>query len=373
MRSLFESTTINGMTLNNRLVRSATWEGMCDDSGRPTEKLIACYRDLARGGIGLIISGYSYVRAEGKQQVGKMGIDRDDLADAHLALTGAVHETGGTLAIQIVHAGGQAPAKNLNRKPVAPSAVKVDQFPDLPDELTPAEIEEIIAAFGQAATRAKTWGYDGVQLHGAHGYLINQFLSPHTNRRTDEYGGGIENRCRFLMAVYRNVRQAVGNNYPVMIKLNAADNLEGGLTAEDGLYAAGLLSAAGIDTIEVSAGTSASGAKNPARTRISRPEKEAYNLDLALRIKAEVDCPVMIVGGLRSFAVAQQTVADHGLDYIALSRPLIREPDLPHRWQQGNREPAKCISCNGCFKPGREEGGIYCVAEKKERQKAEKP
>ena len=370
MATLFEKTAINGMTMRNRMVRSATWEGMCEQDGRPTEKLINCYRDLAQGGIGLIISGYTFVRPDGKQFPGKMGIHTDEFARVYEELTSSVHDAGGKIAVQLVHAGGQTDANNAGRQPLAPSAVQVDQFQEMPAELTKDEISEIIAAFAEGARRAKAWGFDGVQLHGAHGYLINQFLSPLTNRRTDEYGGSVENRCQFMLEVYRKVRESVGDDYPVFIKLNAADNLDGGLEVDDAIYAAKKLDEAGIDAIEISAGTPASGEENPAREKILKPEKEAYNLPLAHRIKEAVNCPVMVVGGFRSYEVAESTIKDDGIDYIAMARPLIREPALANRWQQGDRSRAKCISCNSCFMPGLEEGGIYCVIEKKEREKA---
>jgi 2,4-dienoyl-CoA reductase-like NADH-dependent reductase (Old Yellow Enzyme family) len=365
MATLFDNSVINGMTLKNRLVRSATWEGMCDGDGRPGAKLVACYRDLARGGVGLIVSGFTFVRPEGKQMPGKMGIHTDASAEAFQTLTAAVHDAGGKIAIQLVHAGGQASRAVAGRQPLAPSAVKVAQFAEAPAELAPHEIDAVVAAFADAARRAQAWGFDAVQLHGAHGYLINQFLSPLTNRRTDGYGGAIENRCRFLREVYQAVRGTVGRDFPVMIKLNAADNLEGGLAIEDALSAARMLDTLGIDAIEVSAGTPASGDRSPARMKINTPEKEAYHLGLAGRIKAVVGCPVMVVGGFRSYDVAEKAITVNGLDYVALARPLIREPDLPARWQAGDREPARCISCNGCFKPGLEEGGIYCIVARK--------
>ena len=370
MATVFEETAINGMVMNNRMIRSATWEGMCEQDGRPTEKLINCYRDLAQGGIGLIITGYTFVLPEGKGLPGKMGIHTDDFAADYENLTGSVHHAGGTIAVQLVHAGGQTDANNAGRQPLAPSAVQVDQFPEMPAELTKDEISNTISAFAEGARRAKAWGFDGVQLHGAHGFLINQFLSPLTNRRTDEYGGSIENRSRFLLEVYRKVRDTVGASYPVFIKLNAADNLDGGLEIDDAVYAAKKLAEVGIDAIEVSAGTPASGEIGPAREKILKPEKEAYNLPLAHRIKEEVNCPVMVVGGFRSYEVAERTIKDDGMDYIAMARPLIREPGLANRWLQGDRSPATCISCNSCFMPGLEEGGIYCVIEKKEREKA---
>ena len=372
MATLFEETAINGMTMRNRMVRSATWEGMCDLEGRPTEKLINCYCNLAQGGIGLIVSGYTFVCTEGKQLPGQMGIYTDDFEEDYKSLTGAVNDADGKIAVQLVHAGGQTDTGNAGRQPLAPSAVQVDQFPEIPAELTKDEISDLVAAFGEGARRAKAWGFDAVQLHGAHGYLINQFLSPHTNRRNDEYGGGIENRCRFLLEVYRKVREAVGVDYPVLIKLTGADNLDGGLENEEAVYAAKKLAEAGIDAIEVSAGTIASGDRNPAREKINMPEKEAYNLELARRIKEAVSCPVMVVGGFRSYEVAEKAVRDDGMDYIAMARPLIREPDLPNRWLRGDRTSAECLSCNKCFIPGLKDGGIYCVVKKMEREKVAK-
>lgn len=372
MATLFEETTINGMTLRNRMVRSATWEGMCDQDGRPTERLINCYKDLAKGGIGLIITGYAFVRLDGKNNPGQMGIHTDNFADDYKKMTKAVHEAGGKIAVQLVHGGGQSNAEIAGRQPFAPSAVKVNQFPEMPAELTRDEISKIITAFGEAARRARSWGVDAVQLHGAHGFLINQFLSPLTNRRTDEYGGSIENRSRFLLEVYRNVRETVGADYPVLIKLNASDHVDGGLEIDDSVYAAKKLAEAGINAIEVSAGTSASGEKSPVRRKINKSEKEAYNLKLARRIKEAVSCLLMVVGGFRSYRVAEKAIRDSCMDYISMARPLIREPGLANRWLQGDRKRAMCISCNKCFMPGREEGGIYCVIEKKKQEKAAK-
>lgn len=369
MKTVFEETTVKGMKLKNRLVRSATWEGMCDHNGCPTDTLTDFYCQLALGGIGLIITGYTFVRPDGKQLPGKMGIHTDNFADEFKKMTGSVHDAGGTIAVQLVHAGGQTDSSNAGRQPLAPSAIQVDQFPEMPAELTTNEISDIVNAFGEGARRAREWGFDAVQLHGAHGYLINQFLSPLTNRRTDGYGGSIENRSRFVIEVYNKVRDAVGSDYPVLIKLNASDHLEGGLSVQDATYVAQQLSELGIDAIEVSAGTPASGDKSPARAKINKPEKEAYHLRLALEIKKAVSCPVMVVGGIRSYEVAEKAVSEGELDYISMARPLIREPALPHRWQKGDRSPAKCISCNGCFMPGIKEGGIYCVAEKKEKRK----
>ena len=366
MSHIFERTVINGMVLENRLVRSATWEGMCTGEGRPTEKLVSCYRDLARGGVGLIVTGYAYVRPDGRQLPGTMGIYTDDFADEMRHLTDVVHAEGGSIAMQLVHTGGKANTAGLDCLPVSPSGIGLASSPGPSVAMTRSDIESMITAFAAGAARAKEYGFDAVQLHAAHGYLINQFLSPLTNRRADEYGGSVENRRRFLMEVYAVVRQAVGLHYPVLIKLNVDDFLEGGLIGEEAIEAARRLDAAGMDAIEVSGGTADSGERTPARGRAKSPAEEGYHRDLARRVKAVVSCPVMVVGGFRSRAVVEETLQSGGADYIAMARPFIREPDLVAKWRQGGGSPAACQSCNGCFKPGLEEGGIYCV---KQREK----
>lgn len=365
MAQLFKPITINGLTLKNRLVRSATWEGMADADGRPTQKLIDSYKNLVAGGVGLIITGFAYVRPDGKQLPGKMGLYNDDFSAEYRAMTEAVHEAGGKIAIQLVHAGGQVQQQSGQPKTVAPSAVEVAQYPQKPNALSSDDITGIINAFTESARRAKKWGFDAVQLHGAHGYLLNQFLSPLTNQREDQYGGSDINRARFSLEVYEAVRASVGADYPVMIKLNASDHLDGGLTTEGALIAAQMLSDAGIDAVEVSSGTPASGSKNPARMKINVPEKEAYNLELAISVQQKTHCAIMTVGGIRTFEVAEKAL-NRGVDLVSMSRPLIREPHLPKRWQSGDLSGANCISCNGCFKPGMA-GGIYCVAEKKDQ------
>jgi 2,4-dienoyl-CoA reductase-like NADH-dependent reductase (Old Yellow Enzyme family) len=360
------------MTLGNRFVRSATWEGMCEKDGRPTSRLASCYRDLALGGVGLIITGYAFVRPDGKQLPGKMGIHSDDFAVEMQTLSRAVHNEGGRICMQLVHAGGQTTTKTAGRRPLAPYSIKVEQFPEEPEAMSKEDIDEIVAAFGEGARRAKAYGFDAVQLHAAHGYLINQFLSPLTNRRTDGYGGSLQNRCRFLLEVYSRVRSEVGADFPVLVKLNGSDNLEGGLLLEDAVYASRLLDQEKIDAIEVSGGTSASGEETPVRIKIDAPEREAYNLALAREIKEAVRCPVMVVGGFRSLEVINKAIREDGIDYISMARPFIREPQLLRRWKGGDTSPARCISCNGCFKPGLKEGGIYCVVEKREEQKRKK-
>ncbi|MCP3898280.1 MAG: NADH:flavin oxidoreductase [Desulfobacteraceae bacterium] len=368
MIKIFEKTNINSMQLTNRLVRSATWEGMCDPDGRPGAKLIEYYKTLAKGGIGLIISGYTFIRPEGKQLPGKMGLCTDDFADVYKQMTNEVHKAGGKIVIQLVHAGGQADQKSSGFPPLAPSAIKVDQYPVLPSMLSKEEIKDIVDAFAKASLRAKNYGFDGVQIHGAHGYLINQFLSPLTNQRDDDYGGSLENRARFLFEVLDGIRAEVGESFPVLIKLNAADYVDGGLELKGALWTAEKLSQKGIDAIEVSSGTGASGALTPVRTKILSQDKEAYNLGVALAIKENVSCPVMVVGGFRSLEMVKNAIEEMEIDFVSMSRPLIREPNLPLRWEQGDENPATCISCNKCFQGGRFKGGIFCVPAKKKEK-----
>ncbi len=353
---LFSPGSMNQLSLKNRIVRSATWEGMCDADGQPTEPLIDLYRNLAAGVLGLLISGYSYVRADGKQLAGKMGMDNDRLIPALQKLTTAVHEAGGKIFCQLVHAGGQAAAD----APLAPSVLAEKTNVRA---MTTQDIAEIVNAFGLAATRAKSAGFDGVQLHGAHGYLINQFLSPLTNRRKDDYGGSLVNRTRFLHEVYQAVRAAVGPDYPLTIKLTAADNMAGGFVLEDALTVARQLDSWGIDAIEVSSGTAAAGDLSPVRQKIDSLAQQAYNAANARAIKQVVRIPVLTVGGIRSPQLAEDLLVKGDADYVALSRPLIREPDLANRWQANPGHRATCISCNGCFRPGLKEGGIRCVVD----------
>lgn len=360
-RPLFNPFRIGSIEIPNRLVRSATWEGMCTPEGVAEPRLSDLYCDLARGGVGLIISGYAYVREDGKQLPGKMGMYRNSLLPALTALTDAVHEAEGTIFCQLVHAGGQATNKATNFQALAPSALENRLYPAVPREMTVDDINLLIDAFAEAALRARDGGFDGVQLHGAHGYLISQFLSPLTNQRQDDYGGSLENRMRFLVRVYQAVRTATGPGYPVTIKLNASDNIPGGFTIDEAVIVAKELDALGIDAIEVSSGNAASGLLGPVRQGIDTTEKEAYNAAFAKTIKEQVQAPVMVVGGLRSLPVIENMLERGAADLFSLSRPLIREPGLVNHWHRGKNYRATCISCNGCFRPGLKGEGIRCV------------
>jgi 2,4-dienoyl-CoA reductase-like NADH-dependent reductase (Old Yellow Enzyme family) len=367
MNKLFESTSINGMQLSNRFVRSATWEGMAGDDGSVTDKLIEAMNDLASGGVGLIITSHAYVRPDGQAGPWQLGVYKDDLIPGLRRMTDSVHDRGGKIVMQIAHAGQFALAKPDKQPPFAVSEPG-EQTKSRSVEMTGGDIQEMVAAFADAAGRAKKAGFDGVQIHSAHGYLLNQFLSPAFNRRRDEYGGSISNRARIHLEVYRAVRDIVGKDYPILVKINCRDFIEDGLSLEDSVQVADMLARAGIDSIEVSGGLVISGKLTPSRFGIDAEEKEAYFSEELRAFRKAVHVPLMLVGGIRSFPVAERLVEGGIADYISMSRPFIREPDLINRWKAGDLRKADCLSDNLCFKPGVEGKGIYCVAG--ERQKA---
>ncbi|MEJ2165565.1 MAG: NADH:flavin oxidoreductase [Desulfobacterales bacterium] len=222
MSKLFEAGEINGMRLSNRFVRSATWEGMAADSGACSPKLIELMAALAEGGVGLIISSHAYVSPEGQAGPRQLGVYRDELLPGLEAMAKAVHEKGGKIVMQLAHAGYFAFAKSTGQTPMAPSSV--EGFAKTPRrEMTLEDIKSVVKAFGAAAIRAQRAGFDGVQIHSAHGYLLSQFLSPAFNQRQDQYGGDIRNCARALIEVLGSIRDAVGNDYPVLVKMNCRD------------------------------------------------------------------------------------------------------------------------------------------------------
>ncbi|WP_319406567.1 NADH:flavin oxidoreductase [uncultured Desulfosarcina sp.] len=366
--TLFESSNINGMTLVNRFVRSATWEGMATEDGRVTPKLIDTMVALAAGGIGLIISGHAYVAKNGQASPWQLGIYDDSLIDGLKAMTDAVHAAGGRIVAQLAHAGHFALEKAIGTPPVVVS--DFDGLSQAPrTELSVAAIQLLKNDYVDAARRARTAGFDGIQLHSAHGYLLSQFLSPWFNRRSDDYGGTINNRVRIHAEIIRAIRKTVGTDYPILVKMNCEDFSEGGLTVAESIAAAGQMVSAGLDAIELSGGLLTGGKLSPSRPNIDKSEKEAYFKDAARAFKGEVDVPLILVGGIRSLDVAERLLDAGTADYFSMSRPLIREPGLIKRWQSGNRTRARCLSDNLCFGPGLAGKGIYCVTEERIDQK----
>ena len=345
---LFEPFSFSGLDLKNRLVRSATFEKRADEDGFVTEFLIEMYEELAIGGIGLIITGNALVHPSGRSVPQMLCIHSDIYIHGMRKLTGAVHRLGGVIALQLVHGGRQSfPILLGGHDPIAPSAVFDTSTKIMPRAMTDAEIWEMIDAFADAARRARIAGFDGVQIHGAHGYLVSEFLSPHTNRRDDYWGGDEERRFHFLEEVYKAMRKEVGEDYPLMIKMNADDLIKGGLKVEEAARAAVRLEELGIDAIEVSGGMYES-AEKTAKPDITSPEKEAYFRDAGKVFKDKLSVPVILVGGMRSRSVMEDVLQKGEADLVSLARPLIREPDLPNKLREGKAK-ADCISCNGCM------------------------
>jgi 2,4-dienoyl-CoA reductase-like NADH-dependent reductase (Old Yellow Enzyme family) len=371
MSKLFEPASLGTLTLRNRFVRSATWEALATPTGEVTSKLVDTIGQLARGGVGLIISGHAYVSPEGQAGPRQIGAHTDAMLPGLKRMAAVAHEHGAKMVLQLAHAGYLAIESLTGKKPLAVSAsVRLDEAER--EEIDPAGIRRLLQAYADAAARAMEAGFDGVQLHAAHGYLYSQFLSPLFNRRTDGYGGPVANRARVIVETLKAVRRVVGDTTPVLAKVNGRDCAEGGLEVADAVEAAVLLEAAGLDAIEISSGMSKFAKSGSARLAITTAEKEAYNREDAAAFKRRLKIPVLLVGGIRSLDVAERLATEGVCDFISMSRPFIREPDLVTRWQSGDRRKAACTSDNLCYGPARSGEGVYCVTALKEKMTATK-
>lgn len=359
---IFQEAKIKGVALANRFVYSATFDGMADDDGFCAPRNIDMLVQRARGGVGLLITGMAFVTLEGRAAPWQLAAYDDRFVPGLTEMAKAVHEAHGKVFLQLAHAGCYALTALTGSEPSGPSENGSDLFPSC-REMTLTEIDKVVAAFGEAAARGKRAGFDGVQLHAAHGYLLSQFLSPFFNGRKDQYGGNLENRARLLLEVVQTVRKEVGEGYPVLVKINSEDFVENGLTADESLKVCAMLEKAGVDAIEMSGGTVyASGEYSCMRTVVAKlPESESYYREAAARYKQKIGIPLLLVGGLRSLEAAEGIVGNGIADFIALCRPLIREPDLIGRWKKGDTRPASCVSCNGCLGPLLKGDGLQCV------------
>ena len=349
--------TIGDLRLPNRLIRSATAERLAEESGEARPELAEMYRELVRGGVGLIVTGHMFVHASGKAHPEMTGIHSDEMIPSLAMLATAVHEEGGRVAVQINHGGMQCAPESV-AETMAPSAIEAPFLQRPAREMSVAEIEMLVRAYAGAARRAKEAGFDAVQIHAAHGYLVSQFLSPFVNRRTDEWGGSPEGRMRFLRRVCEAVREEVGAEYPVFTKLGAVDGVEGGLAVEAAMRVVAELEDMGLDAVEISGGVGGDRNLN-ARPGIRREEHEAYFRPMARRARDATSLPIILVGGLRTRRLMEDVLVSGDADFIALCRPLIHEPDLPERMLRGEQERSTCRSLNQCWakEPGE---GISC-------------
>jgi 2,4-dienoyl-CoA reductase-like NADH-dependent reductase (Old Yellow Enzyme family) len=361
---MFSPFHVKNLELRNRFVRSATYDGGADKSGHVTEKQITLFSDLAAGGVGLIITGITYVHASGQISSFQNSLASDDCIRGFRKLTDVVHNAGGKIAAQLFHAGREASRflKLKNELAVAPSYVEQDQyFEGRYRAIKEDEIQSVVRAFGEAARRAREAEFDAIQLHAAHGYLFSQFLSPYTNSRKDMWGGSLVDRLRFHSEVCREVRQTVGEDYPILMKIGVKDGFPEGLSLAEGIQATSMLEKLGINVLEISQGLRGQGYENSEfRTRIDRISREAYFLDWCKAIRLQVDLPLILVGGLRSFKLIEKIVERNEADLIALSRPLIRKPSLINDWGNENRDRSTCVSCNKCFEALLRGKSLYC-------------
>lgn len=321
--------------VKNRLMKSAMSEQLADAGQRnPNEKLFRLYRAWAEGGTGLIVTGNVMIDRTAIGEIRNVALDQQSDLQAFRNWAEAGGANGAQFWMQLCHPGKQVP-NFLSKEPVAPSAVPLgaglEKAFNTPRALEEQEIHEIIGKFAWAAKTARECGFTGVQIHGAHGYLVNQFLSPHHNRRVDRWGGSLENRMRFVRRVYEMTREAVGPDFPIGIKLNSADFQRGGFTEEESIEVMKTLEADGIDMIEVSGGNYESPSMVGSGAKESTIKREAYFLEYAEKAKAVLSIPVAVTGGFRSAAAMNDALGSGALDMIGLARPLAVDPELSNK------------------------------------------
>ena len=328
MKKIFEEIELKNLTARNRMVRSATWEGIANTDGSITEKSYAIYQELARGGVGTIITGFTSVALHDYYFDGMMRLCDDALIPQYQKLVQTIHDEGCPVITQL--------ALGAYYRKVNGRYLQVE-----PDDMTEEEIHLVIQQFIDAAIRAEKAGFDGVQIHAAHYFFLSRFISPAVNHRPDIYGGTTEKRSRILLEILKGVRETT-HSLHITVKINSSDFTFGGLDEEECLTICKLLDQAGIDSIEVSGnGTSVSG--------IKAHVNEGYFVSPAAKIAEEVSCPVIVVGGCRSLDTMEAVLNQTKIEMISLSRPLLREPDLPNKMEADPTTVSKCISCNRCY------------------------
>ncbi len=376
MNKVFEPINLAGIVFPNRIIRSATYEGMGDVNGTPTEQLLKKYEALANGGVGGIITGFIGVSEQGRSYGYNMSmLNKAENVEAYKKITKRMHELGTPIIAQLNHCGGQTKEKSTHMPVVAPS--KISDYKAR--EMTNAEILEVIDAFVQGIKNAKEAGFDGVQIHIAHGYLLSEFVSPRMNRRKDEWGGSTEGRFRIVKMIFEKAREQVGD-YPIIVKLNGYETLKNGMTIKESVKIAKLLERAGCDGIEVSNGTEKAGlatirgevpwklliAQNKKLNKMPefmknfigmivkktfpQPQpKELYNLEAAMAIKKAVNIPIILVGGITKLDEIENVINNDKCDIVSMCRPFIIESDLVNKFKKGKQTNSKCIQCNFCI------------------------
>lgn len=330
MKKIFEIFETNSIRTKNRLVRSATWENLANGHGGIHEDSYGLYEELAKGGVGTIITGFTSVSLHDYYFGGMMRLCDDSLIPEYRKLVDLIKAHDVFVLSQL--------ALGAYYKKGKSGSYEEEDI----DYMTSEEVKEVVRWFIEAGRRAAEAGFDGVQIHAAHFFFLSRFVSPIINHRTDEYGGSNENRARILVEILEGIRQ-VAPKLHISVKINSSDFYPGGLTERDSLEICKILASHGIDSIEVSGnGTSRQG--------IRKESDEAYFAPLAIRLAEEVDVPVILVGGMRSKKVMEEILNKTKIELISLSRPLIRQPNLPNLFKEDKTEKADCISCNACYR-----------------------
>ena len=356
-KTIFDPVSIGNIDAKNRIVRSATAESYAAGARRLTSANMGLYEALADGGVGVIITGMFGVDARSGMQPGMPNVGHEGFVQEFRKIVDAVHSYGSRVVVQLVHSGAKAVLPEGAGQPLGPSDVTLT--PDNPARaMTKAEIAELAVAFGKAAALCKEAGADGAQIHGAHGYLISQFLSPYCNKRTDEYGGDIAGRGRIVLECFDAMRREAGADYPIWIKINSKDLVEESITMEECTWLCGELEKAGMQAIELSAGLGFGRSTSPSKP-IAGEDDEGSFAPEALVLAEKISIPVISTGGFRTPEVMERWLNKGNIAALGLCRPLICEPGLVRRWQEGDRSKARCISCSRCF---RLKNGLRCQA-----------
>lgn len=333
---LFTPITLpNGTTIKNRFFKSAMSEGMGTRDFQPKKNIATLYKRWAEGGTGLIITGNIMVDPKGTAEPGNIVFDKNSNMEILKNWANQGQQHGAKVMVQLNHPGKQVP-KTIAKETVAPSAVPLgnglNKLFSTPRALTTSEVEELIQKFVTSAKVAKEAGFSGVQIHAAHGYLISQFLSPHDNRRTDKYGGSLENRMRFLKEIYLGMREELGKDFTIGIKINSTDFKEDGLTEEDSLKTIIELANLGLDFVEISGGTY----ERPAMMgATSKSTNQVFFAEYSKKLKQKIEIPVVVTGGIRSINAMNTLLNDNTTDFIGIARPLTIDPNIPNKIKQG--------------------------------------
>lgn len=357
-KKIFEETKIGTLKLKNRLWRAAAWENMADEKGHMTKELEKVFVYLAKGGVGTIITGYAFVCEEEQPNPRMLGIYDDSFIKEYKELTQKIHDLDTNIILQICYGGTQTDFNTEDRLIWGPSNVADINYGVVPTAMTQDDINYLIDAFTKASLRAQKAGFDGVQIHGAHAYLLSQFLMPYYNKRTDKYGGSLENRARIIYEIVSSIRKAVGEEFFVSIKIDDTDNWgDLGLTNEECVEVAKGLEACGISGIEISGGHKA----DPLRKKLKKEENQSYFFKEAAAVADAVNIPVTLVGGNRSVSKMEEILNNSKIEYFAMARALHSEPDLPNKWKEDYTEKLRCVSCNNCWA----EDANICILDRK--------